>query len=219
MKSTILILDDDAGTRKFLETLFASEFQIHSYSCANQDPITLANKYQPSIILVDSFDFCKKLKSNGSTQSIPVMVLSSRNKPSDISEGLTLGADDFLTKPFDHKELQFRIRSHLKSAKAVHNIQFVKVGMLEIDTMDRSAKYAGNPMNLTITEYDILRLLASRVGSVVSREEIMKAIWKDEATDTTDRTIDVHIRSLRKKIPELAEHIRSVYGVGYQYWE
>ena len=219
MKSTILLLDDDANTRKYLETLLAPEYQVQSFRCENQDPIALVLQYKPSLILLDSFDFCRLIKSNTSTQSIPTIMISSKNKSSDISVGHSLGAEDFLTKPFDHKELLFRIRSHLKSAKAVQQIQFVKVGKLEIDTMDRSAKYAGIPMNLTITEYDILRLLASRVGSVVSREEIMKVIWKDSATETTDRTIDVHIRSLRKKTPQLAEHIRSVYGVGYQYWE
>ena len=219
MKITILVMDDDASTRKYLETLLGTEYKILSFSCENEDPVSLALKHQPSLILIDSFILCKKLKTTTATISIPVIVISSRNKPSDVAEGLTLGAEDFLTKPFDHKELQLRIRAHLKSAKAVQQIQFVKVGKLEIDTMDRTAKYAGIAMNLTITEYDILRLLASRMGSVVSREEIMKVIWKDSATETTDRTIDVHIRSLRKKIPELAEHIRSVYGVGYQYWE
>jgi len=212
-------MDDDLNTRKFLETLLSSEYHLLSFSCEKDDPILLANEHHPSLILLDSFVLCKKLKTTPSTKAIPVIVISSRNKPSDVAEGLTIGADDFLTKPFDHKELQLRIRTHLKSAKAAQEIQFVKAGKLEINTVERTAKYAGSLMSLTITEYDILRLLASRVGTVVSREEIMKVIWKDEATETTDRTIDVHIRSLRKKIPELAEHIRSVYGVGYQYWE
>ncbi len=218
MKTTILVLDDDDSTRKFLETLLGTEYLVQSYPCSHQDPIALTLKHQPSLILLDSFDFCKSIKTNSATASTPVIVLSSRNKPSDTAEGLTLGAEDFLTKPFDHKELVLRIKTHLKNAKATQQMQFVKVGKLEIDTMDRSAKYAGTLMNLTITEYDILRLLASKVGTVVSREEIMKVIWKDSATETTDRTIDVHIRSLRKKIPELEEHIKSVYGVGYQYY-
>ena len=219
MSANILVFDDDAGTRKFLETLLHSEYKVQAFPCFDQNPIDLVIKHQPSLILIDSFDFCKMIKANPVTSGIPVIVLSSKNKASDVSIGLTLGAEDFLTKPFDHKELILRIKSHLKNAKAVQSIQFVKVGKLEIDTLERTASYAGIVMNLTITEYDILRLLASKVGAVVSREEIMKVIWKDTATETTDRTIDVHIRSLRKKIPELEEHIKSVYGVGYQYWE
>lgn len=217
MKSTILIFDDDANTRKFLETLLSAEYQVQTFPCSNQDLSALVLKFQPSCLIVDSFELCKSLKANPATASVPLIALSSRNKNSDIAEGLNLGAEDFITKPFDHKELQLRIKSHIKNVKAVQQIQFVKVGKLEIDTMDRTAKYAGVAMNLTITEYDILRLLASKVGTVVSREEIMKVIWKDSATETTDRTIDVHIRSLRKKTPELADHIKSVYGVGYQY--
>lgn len=206
-------------TRNYLNTLLSPEFHVQGFSCANQDPVELALKVHPALILLDSFDFCKKLKANPSTQAIPIVLISSKNRPADVSEGLTLGAEDFLTKPFDHKDLLLRIRAQMKNVKAVQQIQFVRVGKLEINTLDRTAKYAGTAMNLTITEYDILRLLASRVGSVVSREEIMKVIWKDSATETTDRTIDVHIRSLRKKIPKLSTHIRSVYGVGYQYFE
>ena len=217
MKSTILVLDDDVSTRKFLETLLSPEYQVRAFPCVNQDPTALINIHQPSCILVDSFDVCKTIKSNPTAASIPLIVLSSKNTSSDVSEGLTLGAEDLITKPFDHKELLIRIKSHIKNVKAVQQIQFVRVGKLEIDTMDRSAKYAGVLMNLTITEYDILRLLASKVGAVVSREEIMKVIWKDSATETTDRTIDVHIRSLRKKIPAMNAHIQSVYGVGYKY--
>lgn len=217
MKPLILVMDDDQGTLKFMETLLGSEFDVKTSPCANQDPVALVTQHKPMLILVDSFDFCKKLKANSSTSSIPLMVISSKNKSSDVAEGLTLGAEDFLTKPFDHKELLLRVRSHLKHAKAAQQMQFIRVGKLEIDTVDRSAKYDGKLMNLTITEYDILRLLASKESVVVSREDIMKTIWKDSATETTDRTIDVHIRSLRKKIPELADHIKSVYGVGYQY--
>lgn len=217
MKSKILILDDDANTRKFLETLLSSEYEVQSHPCSGQDPIALIGKFGPSCLIVDSFDHCRSIKGNATTSSIPLIVLSSRNTTSATAEGLTLGAEDFITKPFDHKELLLRIKSHLKNVKAVQQIQFIRVGSLEIDTMDRTAKFAGDLMNLTITEYDILRLLASKAGTVVSREEIMKVIWKDSATETTDRTIDVHIRSLRKKRAELAEHIKSVYGVGYQY--
>ncbi len=217
MKSMILIFDDDANTRKFLETLLSAEYQVHTYPCSGQDAVALVTKFQPSCLIMDSFDLCLSLKANAATSATPLIVLSSRNKTSDIAEGLTLGAEDFITKPFDHKELLLRIKSHIKSGKAVQQIQFVRVGKLEIDTQDRTAKFGGTLMSLTITEYDILRLLASKVGTVVSREEIMKVIWKDSATETTDRTIDVHIRSLRKKTPELADHIKSVYGVGYQY--
>jgi DNA-binding response OmpR family regulator len=219
MKKTILVLDNDASSRSFLEKLLGNEFQVHVFPCNSEDPRILIRKHTPSIILIDSFIIAKSLKSDPSTASIPMIVISSRNNSSDVKEGLSMGAEDFITKPFDPKELLLRIRSHLKITLSADQLRFIRVGSLEIDTSDRTAKFNGVEVPLTITEYDILRLLASKRGTVVSREEIMKIIWKDSAPDTTDRTIDVHIRSLRKKVPEFADHIKSVYGVGYQYIE
>ncbi len=217
MKKTILVLDNDAGSRSFLEKMLGNEFLVQAFSCNHEDPRILIRQHAPSLILIDSFIIAKSLKSDPSTATIPMIVVSSRNNSSDIKEGLSLGAEDFITKPFDPKELLLRIRSHLKITLSADQLRFIRVGPLEIDTSDRTAKFNGVEITLTITEYDILRLLASKRGTVVSRDEIMKIIWRDSAPETTDRTIDVHIRSLRKKVPEFSEHIKSVYGVGYQY--
>jgi len=219
MKQTILVLDNDPGSRSFLEKLLGNEFNMRVFSCDEEDPRILIRNHAPALILIDSFVICKSLKSDPSTAGIPVIVLSSRNNASDVKEGLSLGAEDLITKPFDPKELLLRIRTHLKMVLAPDQLRFIRVGPLEIDTSDRAAKFNGTEITLTITEYDILRLLASKKGVVVSRDEIMKLIWKDSAPETTDRTIDVHIRSLRKKVPAFSKHIKSVYGVGYQYVE
>ncbi len=219
MKQKILILDDDANSRKFLSTLLADEFELMAFPCSNQDPLKLIDTHQPILVILDSFILCKKIKSSALHTATPVMVLSSRNTASDIAEGLTLGAQDFMTKPFDHKELKLRVKTQIKNTLAVVQSKHIQVGDLEIDTEDRTARFKGVTLNLTLTEYDILRLLASRCGQTISRDEMMKSIWKNEAEEITDRTIDVHIRSLRKKVPELSNHIKSVYGVGYQYQE
>jgi DNA-binding response OmpR family regulator len=219
LKPTILIFDDDTHSRTFLTALLETEFSIISFPCFEHEPISLIKEHQPALILIDSFVLCKKIKADPASAGIPVFVLSSRNTSTDIAEGLALGAEDFIPKPFDHKELQLRVRAQIKKFLAGKQSHFIRVGSLEIDTNDRTAKFNNETMNLTITEYDILRLLASRKGEVISREDIMKSIWKDSATEITDRTIDVHIRSLRKKVPELSDHIKSVYGVGYQYQE
>jgi DNA-binding response OmpR family regulator len=219
LKPTILIFDDDAESVRFLNALLQGEFEVKAHPCSHPSPFELISTHKPSLILVDSFILCKKLKKDPISAEIPLMVLSSLNTSSDVAEGLSLGAEDFLTKPFDHKELLLRIRKHLKTSLTLQQQKVIRKGALEIDTTDRTAKYEGKTLNLTITEYDIIRLLASRAGETISREEIMKTIWKESASDTTDRTIDVHIRSLRKKVPELENHIKSVYGVGYQYLE
>lgn len=219
MKPLILILDDDTQTIKFLQVLLTQDYSILSFPCKNQNPVELIGQHKPACVLVDSFSHCKAIKTHPSTASTPVIVLSSQNKSADIAEGLNLGAEDFITKPFDPKELQLRIRSHLKTVQSAMEAKTLKVGPLELDNLERTATYSGKILPLTLTEFDILRLLVSRKGKVVSREEIMKVIWKESASETTDRTIDVHIRALRKKSPELTRHILSVYGVGYQYVE
>jgi DNA-binding response OmpR family regulator len=192
---------------------------VSAHPCDVTDPFSLIREHQPALILADSFILCKKLKKDPIAAEIPLIVISSLNTASDVTEGLTLGAEDFLTKPFDPKELLLRIRTQIKTSLSIQQQKRIVRGGLEIDTNDRTASYRGKTLSLTITEYDILRLLASRSGETISREEMMKTIWKDSAAETTDRTIDVHIRSLRKKVPELAEHIKSVYGVGYLYQE
>jgi two-component system alkaline phosphatase synthesis response regulator PhoP len=222
MKSKILVIEDNADTRRFLQVMLGREFEV-SVAQDGLEGISLAKSLQPELIVLDvvmptlnGYDTCKRLKSDPETQNIPVVFLSGKNTTTEITYGLSMGADDYLPKPFDHKELLARIKSRLARSQANPSPK-VKVGKLEIDTINRVANYDLEPILLTLTEYDILRLLASRNGVVVSREEIMKEIWKDSATDTTDRTIDVHIRSLRKKIPAMNAHIQSVYGVGYKY--
>ena len=222
MKSKVLVIEDNADTRRFLQVMLSREFEV---ILAENGLIGIeqAKKEQPDLIVLDvvmptlnGYDACQILKTDAVTKNIPVIFLSGRNTTDEITQGLSMGADDYLPKPFDHKELLARIKSRLARAKSSPPPQ-VQVGLLTVDTQKRIAYYNGVEANLTLTEYDILRLLASRFGVIVSREEIMKEIWRDTATDTTDRTIDVHIRSLRKKINALNNHIQSVYGVGYKY--
>ena len=222
MKSKILVIEDNVDTRRFLQVMLSREFEVTLANDGAQG-IQMAKLHQPEIIVLDvvmpvlnGYDTCKKLKEDPETKDIPVIFLSGKNTTAEITYGLAMGADDYIPKPFDHKELLARIKSRLTRAQNSPSPK-VKVGKLEIDTVNRVATYAGEVIVLTLTEYDILRLLSSRFGVVVSREEIMKEIWRDTATQTTDRTIDVHIRSLRKKIPIMNTHIQSIYGVGYKY--
>jgi two-component system alkaline phosphatase synthesis response regulator PhoP len=222
MKSKILVIEDNADTRRFLQVMLSREFEVSIAENGIQG-IELAKKVKPEIIVLDvvmptlnGYDTCKQLKSLPETQNIPIIFLSGKNTTTEITYGLAMGADDYLPKPFDHKELLARIKSRLLRATQNPSPK-VQIGALEIDTINRIALYEQMAIPLTLTEFDILRLLASRSGVVVSREEIMKEIWRDSATETTDRTIDVHVRSLRKKIPAMNQLIQSVYGVGYRY--
>jgi two-component system, OmpR family, alkaline phosphatase synthesis response regulator PhoP len=221
-KSRILIIEDNADTLRFLEAMLGQEFEIISTENAILG-IDYARNKNPNLILLDNmlpvlsgYDICSLLKKDEKTKRIPIIFLSGRNTVADITRGFAAGADDYIPKPFDYKELLTRIKMRLfKSAEM--NSQPIQVGDLRIDPSNREVSFAGKKAQLTLTEFDILRYLASKYGNIISREEILKEVWQDNSKGTTDRTIDVHVRALRKKIPELTKHIISIYGVGYKY--
>jgi DNA-binding response OmpR family regulator len=223
MKQKILVVEDNPDTRRFLQVMLSREFEVHT-AADGREGLDLASSVKPDLIILDvimpvlnGYDTCRRLKASPETEWIPVIFLSGKNTTAEIAHGLSVGAEDYLPKPFDHQELLARVKARLARSLPRLPLSTVRVGKLEIDTTSRTANYNDQRIPLTLTEYDILRLLASRNGVVVSRAEIMKEIWRESAPATTDRTIDVHIRSLRKKIPEMNTHIQSVYGVGYKY--
>jgi DNA-binding response OmpR family regulator len=221
-KHRILVIEDNADTRRFLEAMLNKEFEVITAENAVIG-IDFARNRQPDLILMDimlpilsGYDACSLLKKDEKTKRIPIIFLSAKNTSNDVSQGLFTGADDYIPKPFDYKELLARIQARLrKSAESV--IQPIQVGDLRIDPNTREVTFAGKKTTLTLTEFDILRCLAQKAGGVVSREEILREVWKEESGKTNDRTIDVHIRALRRKIPPMTRHIISIYGVGYKY--
>ena len=221
-KHRILIIEDNPDTRRFLEVMLNKEFNV---TTAENGVIGIeyARNQSPDLIILDimlpilsGYDTCSLLKKDEKTKNIPIIFLSAKNTINDITQGLGTGADDYIPKPFDYKELQARIRARLRKASD-NSAQPIMVGELKIEPAHREVTYSGKRAQLTLTEYDILRVLASHVGSVVSREQILQEVWKDHSAKTNDRTIDVHIRALRRKIPQLTKHIMSIYGVGYKY--
>lgn len=221
-KHRILIIEDNSDTRRFLEVMLGKEFEIISAE-NGVIGIDYARNKSPDLIILDimlpvlsGYDACSLLKKDDRTKHIPIIFLSAKNTVTDITQGLVTGADDYLAKPFDYKELQARIRARLR--KSNENIsQPIQVGELKIDPSTREVSFSGKKATLTLTEFDILRFLAAKAGTVISRDEILKDVWRDQSGDTNDRTIDVHIRALRRKIPPLTKHIISIYGVGYKY--
>lgn len=221
-KPRILVIEDHADTRRFLETMLGKEYEVIAAENGVLG-IEYARNKSPDLILLDimlpilsGYDACSLLKKDDRTKQIPIIFLSAKNSVQDITHGLGTGADDYIPKPFDYKELVARIKARLrKNVEAA--VQPLQIGDLKIDPGNREVVFAGKKSQLTLTEFDILRCLASRAGAIVSREEILKEVWRDDHSSTSDRTIDVHIRALRRKIPPLTKHIMSVYGVGYKY--
>ena len=221
-KHRVLVIEDNPETRRFLEAMLGKEFEVLTAE-NGVIGIDYARNKAPDLILLDimlpilsGYDACSLLKKDEKTKHIPIIFLSAKNSVTDITHGLSSGADDYIAKPFDYKELLARIRARLRKG-AEGTIQALTVGDLKIDPANREASFAGKIAQLTLTEFDILRCLAVRAGAVVSREEILKEVWKDTSNGTNDRTIDVHIRALRRKVPLLTKHIISIYGVGYKY--
>ncbi|OFZ19608.1 MAG: hypothetical protein A2X94_17355 [Bdellovibrionales bacterium GWB1_55_8] len=221
-KYRILIIEDNVDTRKFLEAMLGKEFEILTAE-NGVIGIDYARNKSPDLILLDimlpilsGYDACSLLKKDEKTKRIPIIFLSAKNSVPDITQGLNAGADDYIPKPFDYKELVARIQARLRK-NLESSVQPIQVGDLRIDPGNREVTFSGKKAQLTLTEFDILRCLAAKAGAVVSREEILKDVWRDESSKTNDRTIDVHIRALRRKIPSLTKHVISIYGVGYRY--
>jgi DNA-binding response OmpR family regulator len=221
-KHRILIVEDNADTRRFLEAMLSRDFEVISAE-NGVIGIDYARNKAPDLILLDimlpilsGYDACSLLKKDERTKRIPIIFLSAKNNVTDITHGLTTGADDYIAKPFDYKELVARIQARLRKSADAAPVA-LQIGELRIDATNREVVFAGKRVQLTLTEFDILRCLASRAGNVVSREDILKDVWKDDSLKTNDRTIDVHIRALRRKIPAMTKHIISIYGVGYKY--
>lgn len=222
-KARILVIEDNQDTRQFLSTVLAREFEVMCTENAVLG-IDFARNKRPDLIVLDimlpilnGFDACNLLKRDEATKNIPIIFLSAKNTVTDITQGLGIGADDYLAKPFDYKELVARIKVRLRE-KAIYlsEPKILTHGDLKLVLDTRDASFQGRNVELTTTEFDILRMLIQRIGQVVPRDQIIKEVWKDDAS-SKKRTIDVHIRALRKKIPELTRHVISVYGVGYKY--
>jgi two-component system phosphate regulon response regulator PhoB len=167
---------------------------------------------------IDGLDVCRLLKRNGKTGHIPIVILTARGEDADIVTGLELGADDYITKPFSPRVLVARIRAVLRRKR---NLSEEGAGILKInDLLIDPARYEvlshGRAVELTVTEFAILHLLARRPGWVFTRSQIITNV-KGEYYPVTDRSVDVQIVGLRKKLGLASKHIETVRGVGYRF--
>ena len=164
---------------------------------------------------VDGLTICRELRRGEETRRIPILMLTARVEERDKLLGFELGADDYVTKPFSMKELMARISAHIRRTSATESGEDLwENGRLRVDRARHLVLRDGKPVHLTKKEFDLLWLLIRSGGRVVSRDTILSRLW-DYAADIETRTVDVHIRSLRKKIGE--EMIETVVGVGYKF--
>lgn len=222
MNELIAVIDDELDILELVSLhLRKSGFKVESFSNA-ENFFKFLSKKAPDLIILDlmlpdgnGVEICKYLKSNRDFQSIPIIMLTALTSESDKVLGLELGADDYITKPFSPRELVARVKAVLRRKEVIDTEKLKIGGILTMDLKKYEVYISGKKINLTSTEFKILKILAERKGWVLTRDQILDFLWgQDKAV--IDRTIDVHIKNLREKLGEAGKFIKNVRGVGYK---
>ena len=227
-KSKILVVDDEKEIRDLIEIYLKNEgFQILKASNGEEALEVLEKEDVHLIILdimmpkMDGIKACMKIREE---KSMPIIMLSAKAEDMDKIFGLTTGADDYMTKPFNPLELIARVKSQIRRYTKLNNTTTTNIGNeIEIDDLiinvsTHQVSINGNDVKLTPREFDILELLARNRGMVFSMEKIYERVWKEDFFDSTN-TVMVHVRKIREKIeedPRNPRYIKTVWGVGYK---
>jgi len=226
-KQKILAVDDEEDILELLRFNLVKEGFAVVCAASGEEALKAALSQRPDLILLDlllpamdGLEVARRLKSNPSTQEIPVIMVTAKGEEADIVTGLEVGAEDYITKPFSRKVLIARVRAVLrrKASGPADDQEVVSVHDLTIHPGRREVLVKGKPVVLTFTEFGILSFLARRPGWVFTRSQIVDAVKGDEYF-VTDRAVDVQIVGLRKKLGSSAKVIDTVRGVGYRFKE
>lgn len=224
MDRKILIVDDEADIRDILQfNLENAGFNVDSAASAEEALEMLTPEH--SLILLDvmmhgmsGFQMATHLRESGNLT--PIIFLTAKDTQDDLLTGFSAGADDYIPKPFSIQEVIARVtavirRTETVVAKAVNN-DVVKVGKVEIDTVKKTVIVCGEAVQFSKKEFEILNLLASNVGQIFSRDDLITELWKD-APYVLDRTVDVHIARIRSKLGECKGYLTNRSGYGYTF--
>ncbi len=226
IKQKVLVVDDEENIRMLVKfNLEKAGYEVLEASDGNKAIETAVNSTPDIVILdlmlpgIDGLEVCRNLKRHPRTAALPIIMLTAKSDEIDRVIGLELGADDYMTKPFSQRELVARIKAVLRRSNvAVGNGEELLLGRLRMNFSQYEAWLDNEKLELTPKEYEMLKLLAENAGKVFSREQLLEKIWGYEYFGDT-RTVDVHVRHLRAKlerVPEMAEAIETVRGVGYR---
>ena len=222
MNELIAVIDDEPDILELVSLhLNRSGFRVEGFLNAESFFKSLSSKTPDLIILdlmlpdSDGIEICKYLKSNQDFRAIPIIMLTARATETDKVLGLELGADDYVTKPFSPRELVARVKAVLRR-KTQDTSKKIKIGdILLIDLNKYEVFVEDKKIDLTPTEFRILKVLASKKGWVFTRNQILDHLWGHDKA-VLDRTIDVHIKNLREKLGKAKKYIKSVRGIGYK---
>jgi two-component system, OmpR family, alkaline phosphatase synthesis response regulator PhoP len=227
-KSTVLIIDDEKDLVELVSYNLKKDGFLVDSALDGESGLAAAIKNLPEIIIVDlmlpgidGLEVCRRLRSESRTAHIPIIMLTAKSAESDRIVGLELGADDYVTKPFSPRELAARIKAVLRrtghQAPSEPSVM-IRHGQMTIDMDRRAVLCEGKSISLTATEFRLLHHLANHPGRVFSRSELIDAALGREIA-VVDRTIDVHITGLRKKLGNCSDWIETVRGFGYRFKE
>jgi DNA-binding response OmpR family regulator len=222
----ILIIEDDSDIIELLRYNLERERFSVSVAQTGELGLELAESIRPALILLDlglpgiqGLEVCKILKSRKRTAWIPIVMLTARGEESDVVIGLEMGADDYVAKPFKVRELVARVRAVLRRSstdRKESDDDYVEMGPLRIDSERHEVSLEGQLVEFTLTEFRLLKRLASNPGRVLTRQQLLNEITEGTAY-IVDRNVDVHIRSIRKKLGSARDLINTVRGVGYKF--
>jgi DNA-binding response OmpR family regulator len=226
---TILAIEDDPAILRGLSDNLRFEGYMVLTAADGESGYQLQREHKPDLIVLDlmlprmsGYELCRKLRGEG--VATPILMLTARSEEPDRVLGLDLGADDYVTKPFSVRELMARIRALLRRsqrpADGSKNLpDQLRFGDVEIDFLRYEARIGGKNVEMTRKEFAMVRLLASRAGEVVTRDELLNEVWGIESYPSS-RTVDNHVAGVRAKLerdPSQPEHIKTVHGVGYKF--
>ncbi len=222
--SRVLIVEDDPAMAIALRDGFKYEGYGVLTATDGAGGLRLASQADIDLVILDvmlpkmsGLEICQQLRAAGNT--VPIIMLTARGQERDKVQGLALGADDYVTKPFSFLELMARVQALLRRTRRPPAPETYRFGEVEIDFKHLLATRAGAPLDLSPREFAILACLIARRGEVVTREQLLQVVWGYESLPLT-RTVDVHIAKLRRKIertPVDPEHVVTVHGLGYRF--
>ena len=223
----VLVIDDEESIIDLIKLGLKYEGFEVTAAGNGEEGIAAAQRTNPIFIILDwmlpdmdGLEVCRRLRSNPTTRDIPILLLTAKDEVGSRVEGLNTGADDYLTKPFSFEELVARIRAilrRLKHGAKEENKQLLTVGDLELNLSTHEFRRAGQEIDLTVTEYNLLHLFMSHVGQALDRQTILNQVWGYDFLGETN-IIEVYVRYLREKIedsPSSPRYIQTIRGVGY----
>ena len=227
-KRSILIIEDDGDIVELLSFNLEKEGFKGFSASTGEAGLAIIKEERPALLILDlglpgiqGLELCRLLKQKPETSATAIVILTAKGLESDIVAGLELGADDYIVKPFRIRELIARIRAVMRrtSPSELSGAEdTINAGTLTIDSLRHEVHQSGKRLNLTLAEFNLLKLLTSQIGRVFTRDQMLTAITDGE-TYIIDRNVDVHIRSIRKKIGADRDRIVTVRGIGYKFSE